>query len=339
MSKTKNIRDGKKTVDALPKKGESMDTCATISDKYVCCNVKVLKSVTNCPYECSYCFLQNYLTNTQTGVVTDITKLLEEVETKIQAEPWRLFRIGTWELGDSLALEPQYAQAAELITAFTKYPNALLELKTKSNKVDTILNLDHQSKTVVSWSLSTEYICKTEEHKTATLPERLEAMKKCTDAGYLIGAHFDPMIYYPNWKQDYEALIQEVFKHTTPDRLAWISIGSLRFNPEQKTIMENNYPGSTLASAEMIRGDDNKLRYPKPLRIEMYNHLISCLKKYGGPNLFIYLCMERWDVWEKCIGHTPSSIAHLDHIFAHSLKTRYNLGPPLAELNQYEEVV
>ena len=34
-----NYRKGKKNVHVVPKKGESMDTCATISDKYICCNV------------------------------------------------------------------------------------------------------------------------------------------------------------------------------------------------------------------------------------------------------------------------------------------------------------
>ena len=88
-----------------------MDTCATIHDEYVCCNVKVLKSVSNCPFDCSYCFLQNYLTNPQLEVVNDHDRLIQEIESKINAQPWRFFRIGTWELGDSLALEDQTGQA------------------------------------------------------------------------------------------------------------------------------------------------------------------------------------------------------------------------------------
>ena len=58
---TSSYIKGKQNLHFTSKKGEIMDTCATISDKYICCNVKVLKSVSNCPYDCSYCFLQNYL--------------------------------------------------------------------------------------------------------------------------------------------------------------------------------------------------------------------------------------------------------------------------------------
>ena len=47
----------------MPKKGQKLDTCASKYQDYICCNVKVLKSVSNCPYDCTYCFLQNYLTD------------------------------------------------------------------------------------------------------------------------------------------------------------------------------------------------------------------------------------------------------------------------------------
>ena len=87
-----SYRRGKRSVQVTAKKGESMDTCATISDKYICCNVKVLKSVSNCPYDCSYCFLQNYLNDGSTKVVGDIETLMAEVREKCLAEPERFFQ-------------------------------------------------------------------------------------------------------------------------------------------------------------------------------------------------------------------------------------------------------
>ena len=161
-----HFREGKQVLQVEDKRGKTVDTCATIGADYVCCNVKVLKSVSNCPYECSYCFLQNYLTNGATSVVANIDSMIEEIKERILAQPWRFFRIGTWELGDSLALETLTGQAAQLIDEFSRLPNAILELKTKSDCVDSILSCDHNGRTVVSWSLNTEYIINTEEHKT-----------------------------------------------------------------------------------------------------------------------------------------------------------------------------
>ena len=117
---TINFRDGKDELHRVGKKGEAMGVCATFNEKYICCNVHVLRSVHNCPFECSYCFLQNYLTDGVTKVVDDIPELMGEVRDKINSEPKRLFRIGTWELGDSLALEDTTGQAAELIREFSR---------------------------------------------------------------------------------------------------------------------------------------------------------------------------------------------------------------------------
>ncbi len=333
--KTASYREGKRHLHFVPKKGEVMDTCATISDKYICCNVKVIKSVSNCPYDCSYCFLQNYLNDGNAKVVSDIDSMMQEVIEKCSAEPERLFRIGTWELGDSLAYENETKQASQLIQRFASLPNAILELKTKSDIVSPILNCDHKQKTVVSWSLNSHYIVEQHEHKTARLQERLNALKAVTDAGYLVGLHFDPLIFHDDWKNSYRLLLEQTIAATNPNQIAWISVGSLRFNPEMKKKIEENFPATDITYAEMVRGDDGKMRYPKPIRLELYRffietlqNLLSCsdlspLAEVSAKKPLFYFCMERWDVWENLLGQSPSSINHLDYLFARNLQKRF----------------
>lgn len=329
-------RDGKKTVEFVPYKGEKMDTCATIHDEYVCCNVKVLKSVSNCPFDCSYCFLQNYLTNSQLEVVDDHEKLIQEIESKVMAQPWRFFRIGTWELGDSLALENETGQAQKFIDYFSTVNNAVLELKTKSDVVDPILNCKHNQKTVVSWSMNTDYIIRTEEHKTASLKDRMVAIKKVVDAGYLIGLHFDPMIMYDDWANDYKDLLTQLAHIVPSNQIAWLSIGSLRFNPEQKRLIENNFRGSKLTCQEMVKGSDNKVRYVKPLRIEMYSLMFNKMRELWGQDPFIYLCMERWDMWDKIMDIQPRTIGELDYMFAdHFHRFFPSVNPQIPNLDLY----
>ena len=339
--KIPNYRDGKNVLSMVDKKGQKLDTCASKYKDYICCNVKVLKSVSNCPFDCTYCFLQNYLTDGTTTVVKDIDALMTEVHAKLESQPWRFFRIGTWELGDSLALESKTGQAAELVKAFSSLSNVVLELKTKSDDVESLLGLDHGGKTVVSWSLNTDFIIRTEEHKTASLDRRLAAIKKVADAGYLIGLHFDPMIWHEDWKEGYEDLVSQLFQQVSIDQVAWVSIGSLRFNPEQKRKMENNFPGSSMLNIEMVAGDDNKVRYIKPLRLEMYQFLYSLLKGHGIDETVLYFCMERWDVWETVFGYSPSSIGELDFIFAQSMATRFPhlqiSSPKLAMYELFQE--
>lgn len=84
----------------------------------------------------------------------------------------------------------------------------------------------------------------------------------------------------------------------------------------------------------MVRGDDSKVRYVKPVRVKMYRHLYNELKKYITGDNLVYLCMERWDVWDKVFGYHPDSAGHLDYLFAKSLFERYGLGegPPVRNL-------
>jgi spore photoproduct lyase len=336
---TLQYRDGKKKFQVIQKQGNAMGTCATFNRKYLCCNTHVLKSVHNCPFDCSYCFLQNYLNDGITKVIGNSEALMEEIRENIKRQPWKLFRIGTWELGDSLALERETGQAGQLIQGFSELKNALLELKTKSDCVDSILPLEHNGRTVISWSLNTEAMILAEEHGTSSLQRRLNAMQSAVKAGYLIGIHFDPMILYDGWEQGYQILAQQVFGAVKPGRIAWISIGSLRFNPEMKKKIENNYPDSRLTCAEMVLGDDLKVRYVKPLRVKMYKLLYSAVRKYLRRENLIYLCMERWDVWEKVFGYRPHSIAHLEYIFAQSLYERYGITEKPPDRDRYEQEI
>ncbi len=318
-----HYRDGKKHLTLTAKRGEAFHLCASAHEDYICCQVHVLAAMSNCPYDCSYCFLQNYLTDNITQVVADTSALVEEVHSKTARQPERFFRIGTWELGDSLALESLTGTSAELIRQFAQMPNAVLELKTKSADVDSLLSLPHKGRTVLSWSLNPEWVVRFEELRTAPLQQRLDAMRRAAAAGYPVAAHFDPMVYYDDWENGYVDLARRLFQAVPPERIAWISIGSLRFNPEMKKVMEDNFPGSGLTAAEMVLGDDGKMRYVKPLRLKMYRRFFAALHEFGGQETFYYLCMERWDVWQRLFGERPDSSGHLDYLFAKSLYERF----------------
>ncbi len=316
-------RDGKKHLALTGKRGEAFHLCASAHADYLCCRVQVLAALSNCPYDCSYCFLQNYLTDNTTQVVADTAAMVTEVRAKVARQPQRFFRVGTWELGDSLALEELTGTAAELIAQFADIPNAVLELKTKSAAVESLLGLCHKGRTVLSWSLNPDSVVRFEELRTAPLQQRLEAMSKAAAAGYPVAAHFDPMVYYDDWEAGYVDLARRLFAAVPAERIAWISIGSLRFNPEMKKVMEDNFPGSRLTAAEMVLGDDGKMRYVKPLRMRMYHRFYAALREFGGDHAFVYLCMERWDVWQRLFGERPDSSDHLDYLFAQSLYERF----------------
>jgi spore photoproduct lyase len=318
-----DYREGKKFLHLSSKRGQVMHPCASLSAEYVCCNVQVLDTVSNCMSDCSYCFLQNYLNDGRIKVVGDTGAVMDDVRKRTDAEPWRFFRIGTWELGDSLILESLTGTASELVEAFVPIKNAVLELKTKSASVSGLLNLNHDGRTVVGWSLNPQAVIRREELKTADLDSRLKAMEQVVRAGYLVSLHFDPMIIHEGWENGYHDLVSQVAQVVPAERIAWISIGSLRFNPEMKKTIESNFTGSHITAEEMVLGADGKVRYIKPLRIALYHLIYDSILKFFGKNHMTYLCMVRWDVWKRIFSYYPSSIGHLDYLFAESLHNRF----------------
>jgi spore photoproduct lyase len=59
-----------------------------------------------------------------------------------------------------------------------------------------------------------------------------------------------------------------------------------------------------LLNGEFIMGLDGKMRYFKPIRIEMYAFMKEKLDEWY-PDLGLYLCMESDEIWEKSMGWSP----------------------------------
>lgn len=312
-----------KTVLLLTRsKGDIVKGCPGTDASYLCCNYQVINQTQNCPMRCTYCILQFYLNQPATVVYTNFEEIFAELKMKIARQPKRFFRIGTGELGDSLAIDGSVRFAERAIRVFAEIPNALLELKSKSDGIDELLHLEHKGHTVLAWSLNPQEIIQQDELKTAQLIPRLAAAQKAADAGYLLAFHFDPILFHPSWEDLYSELIDELYLHVDPEQIAWISMGSLRFPPSMKDKIMERYPHTSIPYAEMVRGMDGKLRYARPLRLPMYRLIYNKLTATPAAP-FIYFCMESPLIWREVFGKAPDSNAHLDYMFAESLYRRF----------------
>jgi spore photoproduct lyase len=244
----------------------------------------------------------------------EFAQILRELEEMLEAHPHRIFRFGTGELGDSLTLDGIVGFANEAVPFFADKRNGILELKTKASDVNHLLPLDHGGRTVCSWSLNPQKIIDEEEHLAAPLDERLHAAQLCLEAGYPLGFHFDPLIHYPGWEDDYRRVLDLLSEHFDPSRVIWVSLGALRYSPALKQVAQERFPHSRIFSGELIPGEDGKLRYLKPIRVQMYQKLVSWLQNWSE-DLFVYLCMERGDVWHEVFGSSPGSSEGLNRRF------------------------
>jgi spore photoproduct lyase len=309
---------GKKHLFITQFLGRRLKPCPGTSN-HICCGYYVINAVTNCPMDCSYCVLQGYLNNPFLTLYINWDDLLQEIDDFLSRDRPSLPRLGTGELSDSLALESIFPLSQFLIPFFAERPNGILELKTKSANVNPLLPLDHRGKTVVSWSLNPPRMIEREEKRTAPLEERIGAARKCQEKGYPLGFHFDPLIYYKGWEKEYKETIIQLFRQIDPKRVVWISLGGFRYPPKLKAIAEERFPQTEVFLGELFPGRDAKFRYLKEMRVEMYQKMVGWLKEVE-PDLFIYLCMESKEVWEKVFGWTPENSRHLNQLFEKRLK-------------------
>ncbi|MDI6704270.1 MAG: hypothetical protein QME40_06350 [bacterium] len=307
------ISKGKRRIFVTKYKGKVLKKCP--GTKYhICCNYYVLNIATNCYLDCTYCVLQSYLLNNPLLVVfANIEKFLKGLEEVFSRKNGKFYRIGTGELTDSLALDGITNFSKILVPFFAKWNNTILELKTKTDSISNLYRLDHKERTVVSFSLNPQRIIQNEEPNTSTLKDRIEAARICQELGYRLGFHFDPLIYYHGWEEGYYETVKALSERIDPGRIVWISLGALRFMPNLKPIIKERFPHCKLIYEELFPGLDSKLRYFKPIRVEMYRKLLKFIRSYN-PGIFVYLCMETREVWERVFGWSPMSNTHLGHL-------------------------
>jgi len=297
---------GKRRLVLQRHRGTFLHHCPAGTTGMVCCNYLVLNFASNCPFDCSYCFLQDYLANNPAiKAFTNPGDGLEEIDAILRARPERSFRIGTGELADSLALDHLTDLTRELVPFFAARPNALLELKTKSDCIDNLLGLDPKDRVVVSWSVSPHALIAADEPGTIPLEARAAAALRVQAAGYKIGFHFDPLIAHDGWEATYRAAIDTIFRHLDTRRIAWVSLGSLRMTPRLKgLIRDRRQPGSVLAT-ELVPNPDGKERVWRGMRVKMYRQMLAWLREVD-PEMPAYICMEPATVWERVVGHAPA---------------------------------
>ncbi|MEN8188485.1 MAG: spore photoproduct lyase family protein [Thermodesulfobacteriota bacterium] len=301
-----NLTEGKQHLFLSLNRGRFFKPCPATRE-YRCCEYQVLNIGMNCPMDCVYCILQAYLNRPWLSFFVNIDQMFSEMEDAFDDHQRDFFRIGTGEFTDSLAIDRITGLSAKLVSFMAQRKKAILELKTKSAFIDNLKGLDHQGRTVVAWSLNATAVMQKEELRTANLEERLGAAARCAKWGYLLGFHFDPIIEHDGWQEGYEVTISRIFEVVPAERIAWISLGALRFLPKLKQIGTGRFPGSRIYFQEFIEGLDGKQRYFRTGRVELYCHIYKLLKERCSERTCIYFCMESDEIWQEVMGFVPEA--------------------------------
>jgi len=301
------IQRGKQTLYLTENRGTFVRECPG-TRAYTCCGYMILHVGTYCAMDCAYCILQAYFHPPVLQLFINRERLEAELDQALASRRFR--RIGTGEFTDSLIWEWWSELSAPLISRFARQSHACLELKTKTTAVSGFKDIPHNHKTIMAWSLNTEAVIHANERGTASLSARLAAARHCASWGYPLAFHFDPMMIYEGCAADYRDVVRRIFHHVPAGQVVWISMGSFRFMPDLKPLIQKRFPRSRIVYGEFIQGLDQKMRYFKPLRIRLYREVYLAIREFA-PEVMVYLCMEDEEVWRKAFNCSPQELGGL----------------------------
>lgn len=306
--------------------GAPLRPCTGRTDSLLCCNLRVVTQVVGCPLDCSYCILQQYQNSGEIVVRVDPREILDGVAAELAREPRRLLRVCTGQVADSLALEPEVGFAAAAVERFASLQNGVLELKTKTDRVDHLLQLAHGGRTIISWSLNPADVVDREEHGSAPLSARLAAARRAVDAGFMVAFHLDPMVTEDGEPAPHLELLELLAGAVSPARVAYLSLGTVRFHPAMRRMIAGRFARSRSVLAELLPDVDGKLRLLSPVRVSLYRQ-VAARARALFPDVFLYLCMEPPRVWRQALDLSCADRGAVELLLARSLHARFGLAP------------
>jgi spore photoproduct lyase len=297
----------KRRMIVTSKRGGFVIACPAASSKFACCGYLVMNLASNCPMDCSYCFLQEYLAdNPGFQIYANYADAFDELERLSRTAGGRSLRIGTGELTDSLAFDRLTGVSVDLIEFFARQSSLVLELKTKTDEIENLMRVDPCGHTLVSWTLSPDAVFRGSERGTASPALRIAAARRVLDAGYRVAFHLDPIIAYPDAQTDYAALLEALFDAIAPERISFMSLGGLRMTPALRRIARSRFPDDPMMVGEDVLSPDGRFRAFAPLRVGLYRALHDRIRRAGVVSP-LYLCMEPASVHERVFGTRPAS--------------------------------
>ncbi len=247
----------------------------------------------NCIYDCRYCFLQGMYRSANYVVFVNFEDFQWEIEAKIRvargtsgtaggAEP--LYFFSGYDC-DSLALEPVTRFAATFVPFFARFPDAMLELRTKSTQIKSLLEVDAVPNVVAAWSFTPEEVAESTEHLTPSVDRRLRAMSRLAERGWRLGLRFDPLIYDRSYRERYRNLFAQVFATVPVGSLHSVSLGPFRLSEGAFSTVVRLYPEEPLFAAPMAEAGGG-VAYPREIEAEMVAAVTSDLLSHIPREIF-----------------------------------------------------
>lgn len=246
-----------------------------------------------CTAMCMYCYLVcNYNKCSYLRLFVNRDEMLEKIiKTANKSEKELTFEIGS---NSDLVLENTITHNLEwTIEKFGKNNRGYITFPTKFAYVDSLLNLNHNGRTIIRMSVNPEEIIQKVEFGTSRLKDRIEAINKLRSAEYKIGILIAPVIFIDNWKELYKKLIERLQEELSEEvkNNVFFEVIFMTYSYVHTRINEEAFPNAVnLYNKEQMTGrGKGKYMYKQELRKEGEQYIRKLLEEKFPNNQIIYI--------------------------------------------------
>ena len=204
--------------------------------------------ILNCIYNCEYCFLQGMYSSANIVVFTNTEEVKDAVKKQIleRKSPDEPLLLSLSYNTDILALENILPLTKQWINFANNTDDLFMEIRTKSGLTSSFNKLKPSEKILFAWTLSPNNVIQKYEHKTPLLERRIKSIQKIVDSGWPVRLSFDPILIYPNWKEDYKQMFERIKESISGDKIFDITIGVFRMSEDFFHRIKKTKPHSDL---------------------------------------------------------------------------------------------
>jgi spore photoproduct lyase len=210
-----------------------------------------------CPAHCHYCYLAGSLSGPPViRVYANLPNILQNLQ-HYQGNSFTTFEASCYT--DPLGIEHLTGGLSKTITHFSTMPHSQLRFVSKFAAVEPLLSLEHNNRTRCRISLNAPIVSRRLEGGTASIPERLQALRKLAlpkaegGGGYPVGVVLAPIMPVPDWETHYSELLQQLKAALDFPCDLTFELISHRFTPGSKEVLLDWYPATSLDMDETSR--------------------------------------------------------------------------------------
>jgi len=265
----------------------------------ICRRTNEFHTIYGCLHGCLYC---ECASNQVVALAMNLEEFAEkELDRIVRENPWQeVFRYQT-QVSDALCFEPEYGAAKVFGEYFAGLDGRYLLLHTSSANTDFLLDLGHQQHTIVLWSLTSDTVSREIEPRAGTTEERIEAARRCQEAGYTVRFKFKPIVPVRNWRAECADMIEKMFAATSPDVLSLCVLMWMKADEFDRlfdaSMFDAEYVQATHDAADAMR-DRACGPFPDEVRAEIYTFFIDEIRKHDR-SVPVSLSTETKELWER----------------------------------------